>query len=228
MDTKWIERHDPIQEVAAEHWEQGLPMGNGKIGAMIWGGSRNRPLTISMDQAEIWEMRAYEQPADKTWTEYKRLLEQGRGDELEGFVFDPLKPHLMRIPVGRLELRTERDVTAHTSRLSLRKARCEGTLTTETGNVDYAVWVATGRQLLVIECDDGLLAPRWKFICRDGDYQPEDLAASTVYPCYHGRFPTITELYAPGAIRRLRRMIIRASTASGRTLDKAYEMGKAV
>ena len=26
-DMKWIERHDPIQERAAMHWEQGLPLG---------------------------------------------------------------------------------------------------------------------------------------------------------------------------------------------------------
>ncbi len=56
-DIGWIDRHDPVQEVPAEHWEQGLPLGNGKIGAMVWAGSKDRPLTVSLDQAEIWELR---------------------------------------------------------------------------------------------------------------------------------------------------------------------------
>ena len=54
---EWIDRHDPIQERAPEHWEQGLPLGNGKIGAIVWAGRKDRPLNISLDQAEILELR---------------------------------------------------------------------------------------------------------------------------------------------------------------------------
>lgn len=38
MNMKWIEKHDPVQERSAMHWEQGLTLGNGKIGAVVWGG----------------------------------------------------------------------------------------------------------------------------------------------------------------------------------------------
>lgn len=193
-DMGWIDRHDPVQEVPAGHWEQGLPLGNGKIGAMVWAGSKDRPLTVSLDQAEIWELRGSKLAADKTWTEYKTLLEQGRGDELDGFVYDSRKPHLMRIPVGRLELRNAGAVQSHRCRLSLRKARCEGRLKTDQGAADYAVWISAKRQLVVIEAEEACFTPVWKFICRDGDYTQEDIADSTVHHCYSGRFPTITEL----------------------------------
>lgn len=39
-DMKWIEQHDPVQEKAAMHWEQGLTLGNGKIGAVVREGLR--------------------------------------------------------------------------------------------------------------------------------------------------------------------------------------------
>lgn len=96
MSMQWISKHDPIQERMAEKWEQGIPLGNGKIGAMIWGGGGERPLIISVDQAEIWELRAYQPPQDKSWKEYKELLKQGRGNEVEGFEKDAEKPHTMR------------------------------------------------------------------------------------------------------------------------------------
>lgn len=175
-------------------WEQGLPLGNGKIGAMVWGGGGRRPLTISLDQAEIWDLRAWTPAADKTWTEYKALLEQDRGDEVAGFAYGPDDIHTMRIPVGRVELRVDGEIEGHTSRLRLHEARCEGALATETGDIPYAVWTSATHQLLVIEYPEGRARLNWKFICREGDYAPEDIADTTVYPCYAGKMPTLTEI----------------------------------
>ena len=171
----WIDRHDPLQKRAAMHWEQGLPLGNGRIGAMVWGGGAHRPLTVSLDQAEIWDMRAWLPAGDKTWTEYKALLEQDRGDAVEGFAYGPKDIHTMRMPVGRVELLTDGKIMKHTSRLRLLKARCEGMLTTGNGEIPYAVWTSATHQLAVIECADDGVQLNWKFICRDGDYTGQDI-----------------------------------------------------
>jgi len=193
LNMNWLEKHDPIQEHAAMHWEQGLPLGNGKIGAMVWGGGAHRPLTVSLDQAEIWDMRTWLPAGDKTWTEYKALLEQDRGDEVEGFAYGPKDIHTTRVPVGRVELLTDDRIVKHTSRLRLLEARCEGTLTTENGEIPYAVWTVATHQLAVIECADEKVQPNWKFICRDGDYTEADIKDTTVYPCYGGHMPTLTQ-----------------------------------
>ncbi len=182
MNVNWIERHDPIQERAAMKWESGLPMGNGKIGAMLWGGGGQKPLTLSLDQAEIWDLRAYHPPEDKTWTEYKELLRQGRGAETGGFAYDPRKPHATRIPVGRLELSPGEEILKNTCRLHLTAGACEGTLTTGTRSVPYAVYVSARRQLAVLEFEEGALSPRWKFVCRAGDYTEADSEEATSYP----------------------------------------------
>lgn len=181
MDLAWIEKHDPIQECTAQKWEQGLALGNGKIGAMVWGGGEKMPLILSLDQAEIWELRTFQPPKDKTWSEYKKLLEQNRGTEMEEFMCDPDKPHPMRIPIGRLELFPTEKVCSHTSRLRLLSGRCEGNIQTENWKIPYAVWVSAKRQLVVFECKKNKMHPKWKFVCKDNDYILEDSTEATAY-----------------------------------------------
>lgn len=185
MDVAWIEKHDPIQECCASKWEQGLALGNGKIGAMVWGGGEKLPLILSMDQAEVWDLRTYNPPIDKSWTEYKKLLEKKQGEKMDGFICDPDQPHAMRIPVGRVELSPKGRICSHTSRLRLLQGICEGRLCTETKEIPYSVWVSAQRQLIVLEVKKGSLSLKWKFVCRDGDYTIED---STQATAYHNQF----------------------------------------
>lgn len=181
MNMQWISKHDPVQETTAKQWEQGLPLGNGKIGGMVWGGGEEKPLIISVDQAEIWELRAYEPPKDKSWKEYKELLKQNRGTEVEGFERDPDKTYSTRFPVGRIELFPDDKIISHTSKLSLYNARCEGCIKTQNEEIPYAVWTSANRQLMIVEYKKGTLHPKWKFICREGDYTAKDCEESSAY-----------------------------------------------
>ena len=184
MNMQWISRHDLVQERTATQWEQGLMLGNGKIGGMVWGGGKKQPLIISVDQAEVWELRAYQPPEDKSWTDYKKYLEQGRGNEVKGFQREFGKPFTTRIPVGRVELFAQGEILEHTSRLSLYNARVEGCIKTAEEEIPYAVWTSATRELLVVEHKQGLLNPKWKFICRHGDYTLEDSTQATAYARY--------------------------------------------
>ena len=53
---KFLARHDMVFEKPARQWEQGVPMGNGVLGTVVWGGL-DRPMKISLDRADIWEVR---------------------------------------------------------------------------------------------------------------------------------------------------------------------------
>lgn len=194
MNMNWISKHDPIQERTATQWEQGLPLGNGKIGGMVWGGGGKQPLVISVDQAEIWELRAYQPPEDKSWTDYKKLLAEGRGGEVDGFQRPFRQPSTTRIPVGRLEMFADGEITAHTARLSLLHARTEGLLKTATAEIPYSVWISAKRQLMVVEYEKDALRPVWKFICREGDYTWEDSTESTMFQRYGSRQRTLTQM----------------------------------
>lgn len=50
-----IARHDFARRVPAAEWIDGLPLGNGDIGAMSWGGPSHRHLTIN--KSDVWDYR---------------------------------------------------------------------------------------------------------------------------------------------------------------------------
>ena len=54
--TSLLTRHDMIFEKPAKQWEQGVFMGNGLLGTVVWGGM-DRPVKISLDRADIWDVR---------------------------------------------------------------------------------------------------------------------------------------------------------------------------
>ena len=54
-------QHDPIYERAPRVWEEGIPLGNGDMGAVIW--RDGAPLRITLDKYDVWELRTQE-PTD--------------------------------------------------------------------------------------------------------------------------------------------------------------------
>jgi alpha-L-fucosidase 2 len=54
-----------------ERWDEGIPLGNGLLGAIIWGDSRE--VVLSLDQATLWDERTPEAYADKDWN-FARML----------------------------------------------------------------------------------------------------------------------------------------------------------
>src|SRR5208283_1672153 len=110
-------RHDPVWEVPAERWSQGLPLGNGDLGAVIWG--TGNPLVITLDKTDIWEKRHWTPNTEHfKWREFRKLIESGTlhaGEkDFQRPAFpavpkvnsgSPPIPYPTRLPVGRGELR---------------------------------------------------------------------------------------------------------------------------
>jgi len=48
-------RHDLVSNALAKSWDEGIPLGNGLLGALVWqkGGS----LRLSLDRADLWDLR---------------------------------------------------------------------------------------------------------------------------------------------------------------------------
>jgi len=44
-------------------WHDGFPVGNGSIGAMLWGDGQ--PLCLTLDKADLWDLRS-----DDTYQEH--------------------------------------------------------------------------------------------------------------------------------------------------------------
>ncbi|MGZ5499103.1 MAG: glycoside hydrolase N-terminal domain-containing protein, partial [Candidatus Aminicenantales bacterium] len=48
-------RHDLVFDKLAATWDEGIPLGNGMIGALIW--KKGDSLRMSLDRADLWDLR---------------------------------------------------------------------------------------------------------------------------------------------------------------------------
>lgn len=89
----------------AATWDEGLPLGNGLLGALVWGDGG--PLKLSLDRTDLWDLRPvpeWESP-DYTYATVRRWHAEGRHAELTALLESPYRhPGPTRIPAGRLEL----------------------------------------------------------------------------------------------------------------------------
>lgn len=86
-------------------WDEALPLGNGIMGALVWGDGK--PVKISLDRSDLWDLRLVPEFYSD---EYKfRLMRQwhqeGRTADLIRLYEAPYRrPAPTRIPAGRIEL----------------------------------------------------------------------------------------------------------------------------
>ncbi|MCC6589490.1 MAG: glycoside hydrolase N-terminal domain-containing protein [Bryobacterales bacterium] len=86
-------------------WDEALPMGNGMVGALLWGDGR--PVKISLDRADLWDLRLVPefQTEEYTFSNVLRLHRAGRHKELERMLDNPYRrPAPTKIPAGRIEI----------------------------------------------------------------------------------------------------------------------------
>lgn len=177
--SRILERHDMVYDRPAVYWEQGIPMGNGLLGTVLWG--NGDPLKLSLDRMDIWDTRNWRPREGDNWQAYKKLLDAGRGGETTRFGRPDGQPHPTRIPVGRLELMPAGKPAEHRMRLHLEPALASGRLETDHGALDYRTFVAADEQVIVFEGKTSgreSVAMRFKLLTRRGDYAWEDTAAS--------------------------------------------------
>lgn len=51
-------KHDLVSDQLAKTWDEGLPLGNGVIGALVWEKENN--LRMSLDNVNLWDLRPME------------------------------------------------------------------------------------------------------------------------------------------------------------------------
>ena len=188
---KFLSRHDMVFEKPAGQWEQGVPMGNGVIGTVVWGGG-DRPMKISLDRADIWELRNIHPDYEDefNWRTFTHYLETENKEKLNTFLNPGREnPNPTRFPVGRLEFTTQGQVANHTMRFRLSDAVTEGRTETDLGAVRWETWVSATDQVLVLETwtEGGeTFSMRPKFLSRPGDYTDEDTKESTRWKAFGG------------------------------------------
>ncbi|MFH0965807.1 MAG: glycoside hydrolase N-terminal domain-containing protein [Planctomycetota bacterium] len=119
--------HDLRFEGSSPRWDEGIPLGNGLLGAVVWGDGA--PLRLSLDRSDLWDTR----PAPETLSPnfaYKNLIRLVQEKDaaairrdFEAFYGD--RPAPTRLLAGRLELDFGRPADSFAGRLSLARATAE-------------------------------------------------------------------------------------------------------
>ena len=86
---------------AIENWDEALPLGNGRIGALIWG--KTSALRFSIDRTDIWETSDPLNTDSKefTYSHMVELAKEGNTDEIRRIFDAPYNyPTPTKLPAG--------------------------------------------------------------------------------------------------------------------------------
>jgi alpha-L-fucosidase 2 len=142
------DRHDLAFKALARSWDEGIPLGNGLLGALVWqkGGS----LRLSLDRADLWDLRPVKEFETGrfrlSWVQEQILKNDYEPvHELGDLPYDR-DPAPTKIPAGALEFDIAALGEVESVRLALNDALCEvrwkngATLTTYVHAVEPVGW----------------------------------------------------------------------------------------
>ena len=112
----------------ATTWDEALPLGNGIMGALVWGDGA--PLKISLDRADLWDVRPipiFETSPDYTHDQLVRWRNEGNLDSIKRLYDEPYEKLTAptKIPAGRLELNWDEAPRFGKADLDVRGARAD-------------------------------------------------------------------------------------------------------
>lgn len=99
--------------IKTENWDEGLPLGNGKIGSLVYG---SNPLKITVDRTDLWDLRPNEVTLEKGFN-FKNLVKLSMSGKDEDWkererLFEDVfmgKPYPSKITAGHIELCFDED-----------------------------------------------------------------------------------------------------------------------
>ncbi len=120
-----LPKHDLQFSHLAATWDEGIPLGNGTIGALIW--QKDNHLRFSLDRADIWDMRPMKGLHRKEFS-YDWIYQQVQKKEykiVQEYFDAPYdkEPAPSKIPTGALEFNLPQSAI-QSVHLSLQKAMC--------------------------------------------------------------------------------------------------------
>ena len=94
--------------IKTENWDEGLPLGNGNTGSLVYG---SNPLKITVDRTDLWDLRPNEVTLEKGFN-FKNLVKLSMSGKDEDWkererLFEDIfmgKPYPSKITAGHIEL----------------------------------------------------------------------------------------------------------------------------
>jgi len=104
-------------------WDEAMPLGNGLLGALVWGDGR--PLRISLDRTDLWDLRPVPEFHDRDYSylTMRQWVKEGRLADLHRLYDEPYgNPGPTKIPAGRIELKIGNDSVFESASLDIARA----------------------------------------------------------------------------------------------------------
>jgi len=119
--------HDLQFDTLATRWDEGIPLGNGMIGALVW--QKGDRLHFSLDRADLWDQRPMKGLHRKEFS-YQWVMDHVKSKDytpVQHFFDEPYdnEPAPSKIPGGALEFDTKAWGVVKSVRLFLPKGLCE-------------------------------------------------------------------------------------------------------
>jgi alpha-L-fucosidase 2 len=117
---------DLVFEKLPGSWDEGIPLGNGLVGALVW--QNGRRLRLSLDRADLWDLRPMESLDTAEW-KFRWVCEQWRKGDYRTVQekFDrpyDTNPAPTKIPAGALEFNLDGFGEVKAVRLFVKNATC--------------------------------------------------------------------------------------------------------
>lgn len=119
--------HDLTFDYLPKTWDEGIPMGNGMLGALVW--EKDGKLRFSLDRADLWDLRPMENLKTEKW-KFSWVHDQWERDTYQNVQnqfdvpYDKL-PAPTKIPAGALEFDIGSAGAVKSVDLHIRQAICE-------------------------------------------------------------------------------------------------------
>ncbi|MHC4443733.1 MAG: glycosyl hydrolase family 95 catalytic domain-containing protein [Planctomycetota bacterium] len=110
-------------DTPSESWDEGIPLGNGLMGALVWGDGA--PLKISLDRTDLWDLRPVPEFHSKEYSYelMRQWVREGKVDDLRRVYEAPFfRAGPTKIPAGRIELSLGQKPIFKRARLDLNDA----------------------------------------------------------------------------------------------------------
>ncbi len=152
----WPSNRDPVihgvhHQSAPRIWQDGFPLGNGFLGAMLWG--TGDPLNLTLDCADLFDSRTddryWKNPA-YNYTHLRELIAAKRYEDAEAIFGTPTgAPTPTKISLGRATINLGAAV-AYDCRLDLDRALVTGIIGTDQGEIALTAFVHRERNIICL------------------------------------------------------------------------------
>lgn len=137
-------------------WKDGLPVGNGTLGAQVWG--TGPALYLTLDRGDVWDLR-YEPNTRRNfnYAHLQELVREGRHDLIQQQMSSDVGPMADTVPtrvsIGRLKISLPSDTKVEQATLDMQHGEVRWVLNIHGKLVEYSVLASFDPDVILVTLD---------------------------------------------------------------------------